>query len=68
MGEDSRRQEEEEVNNLSVCGIIVTILGVMALIASASSTLKGDREYTYRAGIIITCVGLVMISLGERFI
>lgn len=56
------------MNGLSICGLIVTILGVMALIASASSTLKGDREYTYRAGIIITCVGLFLISLGERFI
>lgn len=56
------------MNGISICGLVVTIVGVMSLIASSSTSLKGNPEYTYKAGIFITCAGLVMISLGEMFI
>lgn len=56
------------MNGISICGLVVTTVGVMSLIASSSTSLKGNPEYTYKAGIIITCAGLIMISLGERFI
>ena len=56
------------MNGISICGMVVTTVGVMSLIASSSTSLKGDPEYTYKAGIIITCVGLIMISIGERFL
>jgi len=56
------------MNAVSVCGLIVAIVGAMALVASSSATLKGNREYTYKAGIVLACVGLVMVLIGERFI
>lgn len=56
------------MNGISICGLVVTIVGVMSLIASSSTSLKGDPEYTYKAGIALTCVGLIMISIGEGFI
>ena len=56
------------MNGISICGLVVTTVGVMSLVASSSTSLKGNPEYTYKAGILITCAGLVMISLGERFI
>ena len=68
MGTDRRREEGEEMNGISICGLVVTTVGVMSLIASSSTSLKGDPEYTYKAGIALTCAGLIMISLGERFI
>ena len=68
MGTDRRREEEEEMNDVSIFGLIVTIVGVMSLIASSSTSLKGDPEYTYKAGITLTCAGLIMISIGERFL
>lgn len=52
------------MNGVSICGMIVTIVGVIALIACTSTTLKGDREYTYKVGIALTCVGLIMISIS----
>lgn len=56
------------MNGISVCGLVVTIVGVMSLIASSSTSLKGNPEYTYKAGIALTCAGLIMISIGERFL
>lgn len=56
------------MSNISICGLIVTIIGVMSLIASSSTTLKGDPEYTYKAGIALTCVGLIMIAISRRFV
>ena len=55
------------MNVLSICGLIVTIIGVMALVASSSTTLKGNPEYTYKAGIALTCVGLIMIAISGKF-
>ena len=49
---------------ISVCGTLVCIVGMFALIASSSSTLKGNREYTYKAGMKISVFGILMIILG----
>ena len=68
MGTNRRREEGEEMNGISICGLVVTTVGVMSLIASSSTTLKGNPEYTYKAGIALTCAGLIMISIGERFL
>ena len=68
MGTDRRREEGEKMNGISIGGLVVTTVGVMSLIASSSTSLKGNPEYTYKAGIALTCAGLIMISIGERFL
>lgn len=56
------------MNVVSVCGVISVIIGFLALIACSSEKLNGDPEYTYRAGVILTFSGLVLIVIGGELI
>lgn len=46
------------------CGLIIAVVGAMALIASSSTSLKGDKEYTYKAGIGMSSIGLLLTFIG----
>ena len=52
----------------SVCifSVIIIAIGCMALISSSSAQLKGDREYTFKSGFVITVIGFVMFLYGVR--
>lgn len=52
------------MNVISVCGMIFVIIGFLALIACSSEKLNGDPEYTYKAGVILTFSGLLLIAIG----
>lgn len=52
------------MNIISVCGMISVIIGFFALIACSSEKLNGDPEYTYKAGVVLTFSGLILIAIG----
>ena len=52
------------MNVISVCGMVFVIIGFLALIACSSEKLNGDPEYTYKAGVILTFSGLILIAIG----
>lgn len=52
------------MNAVSVCGMILVIIGSLALIACSSEKLNGNPEYTYKAGVILTFSGLILIAIG----
>ena len=52
------------MNVISVCGMIFVVIGFLALIACSSEKLNGDPEYTYKAGVILTFSGLILIAIG----
>lgn len=52
------------MNVISVCGMIFVIIGFLALIACSSEKLNGSPEYTYKAGVILTFSGLILIAIG----
>lgn len=56
------------MNVVSVCGMILAIIGSLALIACSSEKLNGSPEYTYKAGVILTFSGLVLIAIGGELI
>lgn len=56
------------MNAISVCGMISVIIGFFALIACSSEKLNGNPEYTYKAGVILTFSGLILIAIGGGLI
>lgn len=52
------------MNVVFVCGMIFLIIGSLALIACSSERLNGDPGYTYKAGVILTFSGLILIAIG----
>lgn len=52
------------MNVVFVCGMIFLIIGFLALIACSSERLNGDPGYTYKAGVILTFSGLILIAIG----
>lgn len=52
------------MNVISVCGIVFLIVGFLALIACSSERLNGDPGYTYKAGVILTFSGMILIAIG----
>lgn len=56
------------MNVVSVCGMVFLIIGFLALIACSSEKLNGDPEYTYKAGVILTFSGLILIAIGGELI
>lgn len=53
---------------ISVCGMISVIIGFLSLVACSSEKLNGNPEYTYKAGVILTFSGLVLIAIGGELI
>lgn len=56
------------MNIISVYGMVFVIIGFFALIACSSEKLNGNPEYTYKAGVILTFSGLILIAIGCGFI
>lgn len=56
------------MNVVSVCGIVLVVIGSLALIACSSEKLNGSPEYTYRAGVILTFSGLVLTVISGELI
>lgn len=54
------------MNSICILGMIMIVIGCMALISSSSAQLKGDREYTFRSGFLITVIGIVICVCGAR--
>lgn len=52
------------MNIISVCGMVFLIVGFLALIACSSERLNGDPGYTYKAGVILTFSGMILIAIG----
>lgn len=52
------------MNVMCVCGMVLVIIGSLALIACSSEKLNGDPEYTYKAGVILTFSGLMLTVIG----
>lgn len=52
------------MNSISIFGMVIIALGCMALISSSSTQLKGDREYTFKSGFVMTVIGFVLLVLG----
>lgn len=56
------------MNIISVCGMVFLIVGFLALIACSSERLNGDPGYTYKAGVVLTFSGLILIAIGGGLI
>lgn len=54
------------MNFISIFGMVIIVLGCMALISSSSAQLKGDREYTFKSGFVIAVIGFVLLLFGMR--
>lgn len=54
------------MNSISIFGMVIIVLGCMALISSSSAQLKGDREYTFKSGFVIAVIGFVLLVFGMR--
>lgn len=54
------------MNSISIFGMAIIILGCMALISSSSTQLKGNREYTFKSGFVITAIGFAIFLYGVR--
>lgn len=52
------------MNSISIFGMVIIVLGCMALISSSSTQLKGDREYTFKSGFVITVIGFILLAFG----
>lgn len=52
------------MNSISIFGMAIIVLGCMALISSSSTQLKGDREYTFKSGFVITVTGFAILMYG----
>ena len=52
------------MNSISIFGMVIIVLGCMALISSSSTQLKCDREYTFKSGFVMTVIGFVLLVLG----
>ena len=52
------------MNSVCIFGMIMIAIGCMALFSSSSDQLKGDREYTFKSGFVITVIGLVILMYG----
>lgn len=52
------------MNSVCIFGTIMIAIGCMALFSSSSNQLKGDREYTFKSGFVITVIGLVILMYG----
>ena len=55
------------MNIISVCGMVFLIVGFLALIACSSERLNGDPRYTYKAGVVLTFSGVMLIAIGGGF-
>lgn len=56
------------MNVVSAYGMILVIIGSLALIACSSEKLNGNPEYTYKVGAILTFSGLVLTAIGGGLI
>lgn len=54
------------MNSVCVFGMIIIVIGCMALVSSSSAQLKGDREYTFKSGFVLTVIGFMIFLYGVR--
>lgn len=52
------------MNSISIFGMVIIVLGCMALVSSSSTQLKGDREYTFKSGFVIAVIGFILLAFG----